>query len=348
MACEFEINFNLHQYRQSGVAAAAGFQLIDAIEDQMTVYRDHSEVSQLNRSAGEHPIRVEANLFSVLQLAQETYELTGGAFDISSGPLTKLWRFDRRAGEIPHQSEIDAVLEHVGMQWVELNSTTNSVSFRKPELEINLGGIGKGHALDRVGQKFLQMGIADFIIHGGQSSVLAFGSSFVATNLELPESAKAGENNRTTMIDQDSISEVTSAGWTVGLSHPTLPAVRLAEFTLRNQALGTSGTGRQGFFHHGKRYGHIIDPRSGWPPTHTLSSTVIAESTARADALATAFFVMSIEQISDFCSAHPEIGAVIVRPRLPEYRDKSKVKTVAGNIEIAVFNLDDSQFSILV
>jgi thiamine biosynthesis lipoprotein len=178
--------------------------------------------------------------------------------------------------------------------------------------------------------------------------VLAFGSSFVATDLELPESTKADNSIDKRESDKKVVSTESSAGWTVGLSHPTLPAVRLAEFTLRNQALGTSGTGRQGFFHHGKRYGHIIDPRSGWPPTHTLSSTVIAESTARADALATAFFVMSIEEISDFCSKHPEIGAVIVRPRLPEHRDKSKVKTVAGNIEIAVFNLDDSQFSILV
>ena len=116
-------------------------------------------------------------------------------------------------------------------------------------------------------------GIRDFAIHGGQSSVLCGGDYL--TN------------------DGDS-----GAGWPIGLSHPVLPEVRLAHFNLRGRALGTSGSGRQGFFHQGKRYGHIIDPRTGWPTDHFLSTTVISPSAALSDALATAFFVMDIEELS--------------------------------------------------
>ena len=88
------------------------------------------------------------------------------------------------------------------------------------------------------------------------------------------------------------------SGWSVGLRHPLKPGVRLAEFVLQNQALGTSGSGTQFFHHHGKRYGHIIDPRSGWPADEVLSATVIAPTAEVADALSTAFYVAGIDAAS--------------------------------------------------
>jgi thiamine biosynthesis lipoprotein len=101
--------------------------------------------------------------------------------------------------------------------------------------------------------------------------------------------------------------------------------------------LGTSGTGRQGFFHQGKRYGHIIDPRTGWPTNHVLSSTVISPSAALSDALATAFFVMELSEVETYCNAHPEISALLVVP--------SKAK---GKIDLEWFNLSDDQWRRLV
>ena len=112
-----------------------------------------------------------------------------------------------------------------------------------------------------------------------------------------------------------------------------MPNCRLAEFKLLNQALGTSGTGRQGFFHQGKRYGHIIDPRTGWPTDHVLSSTVISPSAALSDALATAFFVMKLNEVEDYCKAHPDVAALLVVP--------SKAK---GQIQLEWFNLNDDQW----
>jgi thiamine biosynthesis lipoprotein len=329
MACEFEIFFNMHQYRQSALAVAAAFELIDQLEDQMTVYRSHSEVSQINRTASGEPFEVERHLFGVLQLAMEIHRETSGAFDMTAAGLTKLWRFDRRSGAIPELSEIEAVRQHLGSQHVLLDAEHRTIRFAKTGIEINLGGIGKGHALDRVAQRLLEAELDDFVIHGGQSSVLARGSSTGISDCETDEF---------------------SAGWQVGLSHPNLPAVRLAEITLRDQALGTSGTGRQGFFHQGKRYGHIIDPRTGWPASHFLSTTVIASSAARADALATGFFVMPFEEIEAYCNSNPDVGVILVLPSSTAVKkDAAKVsqKTAPGQILIQLFNLDERTVKIV-
>ena len=319
MACEFEISFNMHQHPQSSAAAMLAFELIDKIEDQMTVYRDHSEVSQLNGHAANGPVLVDHHLFSVLELAHRIYQKTDGAFDITSSPLTKLWGFDQRNGKLPDQAKITEALNSVGARHLVLDSQNETVTFKSPSLEIDLGGIGKGHALDRVADLVESKGVVDFVIHGGQSSVLARGSS-----VEV-----AGETN------SDDIQ-----GWTVGVSHPTLPGVRLGEVRLNDQALGTSGTGRQGFFHQGKRYGHIIDPRTGWPASDFLSTTAISESAAQSDALATAFFVMPIEEIDAYCQEHSNVGAILV---LPGATNRSNTAST-GNVEIVSLNLTAQQW----
>ena len=314
MACEFEFLFNLHQYTQAGLAAAEAFALIDAIEDQMTVYRDHSELSRLNQTAADDQVVVEEHLFGLLALAVELHQQTGGAFDVTSGSLTKLWQFDRRSGSIPDDASITSLLTDVGSGHVRLDPRDQSVRFLRSGVSINLGGIGKGHAIDRVAKRFLAVGINDFVTHGGQSSVLAHGNS--------------------TELNSDD--ETESFGWKIGLSHPSLPSVRLAEVTLCDQALGTSGTGRQGFFHKGKRYGHIIDPRSGWPSSHILSSTVITDSAARADALATGFFVMKSDEVAEYCEQHPKVAAILVLPG-----DKG------GAVKIETFNLSEHRFRLV-
>ena len=326
MACEFEISFNLHQYKQAGPAAMAAFQLIDRLESQMTVYRDDSEVSLINRTAGGGPIKVEADLFGLLQASVEIFDLTNGAFDITAGALSSVWGFDERSPSIPDDEELAESLAFVGSQKLKLDSTSNTLSV-PPNMKINFGGIGKGFALDRVGELFRSKAVNDFLVHGGQSSVLAFGSS-VVEQMETP-----------TTMSQDDCPDVETnetvpskaRGWPIGITHPTIPAQRLGQVELFNEALGTSGTARQGFYHQGKRYGHIIDPRTGWPSNRFLSTTVIAPSAAVADALATAFFVMEPEQIEAICNSNPEIRAVLVLAS----------EKVSGHVEVKTFNLDD-------
>ncbi len=319
MGCEFEILFNLHQYVQSGAAAMEAFQLVDLLEDQMTVYREHSAICHINREAFENAISVEARLFELLIQSFQIYEETSHAFDITASPLTEAWGFDKRRGSVPSQDRIDEALVRVGSSELKFDQDAKSIQFLKPGVELNLGGIGKGHALDRIAELFESKKIENFVVHGGQSSVVARGSS----------SSDGGSGD-----SKPSKPEAQSDGWKVGLSHPTVPGLRLAEIRLNNQALGTSGSGRQGFFHNGKRYGHIIDPRTGWPASHFLSTTVISNSAALSDALATAFFVMSAEEIQIFCENRPDVSAVLVSEN-----DQQK-----GQLSIETFNLSDADF----
>lgn len=314
MACEFEVSFNLHQYRPSGAGAMAAFQLIDQLENQMSIYRDQSEVSCLNREAGLRPVVVEEGLYGLLKQAVEINESTHRAFDITAAQLGRVWGFESRQGMLPQASAIEEALECVGSEHLDFDDANRSLRIAKPGVSIDLGGIGKGFALDRAADLLATMQIGDFIFHGGQSSVVARGETTTAATSDSSEPDKSQ-----------------SPGWTIGLSHPTLPNVRLAEVTLRNQAIGTSGIGRQGFFHDGKQYGHIIDPRTGWPANQFLSTTVISPSAALSDALATAFFVLNRDEVESYCESHPDVAAIIV----------SKNNRLPGQIELQRFNLPD-------
>jgi thiamine biosynthesis lipoprotein len=271
----------------------------------MSIYRENSEVSAINRMAGGQAVKVEPQLFGLLQLAAQIHDETAGAFDITTLPLSSIWGFDRRDGRLPAPDEIAVALKSVGCDKLKLDPSKSSVEFSVPGLSINLGGIGKGYALDRVVELLESCEIRDFIVHGGQSSVVARGSQNV---------------------------DDLSVGWSVGLSHPLMPDRRLAEIKLRNEALGTSGTGRQGFFVDGRRYGHIIDPRTGWPTDHFLSTTVISHSAALSDALATAFFVMPLAEVETWCRDHEQVKVICV------------VGGRAGQIELEWFNLAEEDW----
>lgn len=286
MACEFQLLFNMQQYPNAADAALQVFELIDDYESQLTVYQDDSEVSRLNATAFESAVTVQENLFDLLTLADSIYQQTSGAFDITSTPLSKAWGFHNRNPQVPTNDDISEALQSVGGQFVKL-LPEHCVRILRPGIKLNLGGIGKGYALDCARELLVSCGIEDCVLHGGQSSVVARGH------------------------DTDS-SRLGKAGWSIGISHPLVPQQRLAKFQLVDLALGTSGTGRQGFFHNGRRYGHVIDPRTGWPTDHFLSTTVLCDSAAKADALATAFFVMSLDEVQEFCDQHREIRAVIV------------------------------------
>ncbi len=310
MACTWELMFNMQQYPESGLAAAKAMARIDQLESQLTIYDENSEVSELNQNAFSEYFAVAPNLFELLQRAKSIHESTGGAFDITAGQLSSVWGFEQRNGSVPSVEMLTTALESIGMQHLVLDTESSSVRFAVPNLKVNLGGIGKGYAIDQVAGLIREYDIDDFVLHGGQSSVIAAGN-------------------------QKDIESETAKGWPIGLSHPVLPDRRLAEFYLRDSALGTSGTARQGFFHQGKRYGHIIHPKTGWPTDHLLSTTVISDSAELSDALATAFFVMPIKEVENWCRDHTDIGVVLVSDVAG--RDN-------GQVQLEWFNLEDEDW----
>jgi len=293
MACEFEVFLNAGQYEGGTEAALEALDLVEALEAQMTVFRPGSEISRLNAACADGPTEVEPRLFELLEAALRLHAETQGAFDITSAPLWKVWGFAQRAGTVPSEEELAGAIQSVGSHLVELDRARHTARFRQPGVELNLGAIGKGYALDRAAEVLAAAGVNDFLLHGGQSSVLARGSR-VATRPASPEADPFG--------------------WVVGVGHPVRRGKRLAELRLRDRALATSGSATQHFRYRGRRYGHVLDPRTGRPAEGVLSATVVAPSAARADALSTAFYVMGAESALEYCRSRPELAAVLVLP----------------------------------
>ncbi len=282
MACDFTVILNPSQ-NPPITAAGEALERIHTAESWMSIYREHSEISILNTLAGTQAVSVSHQLLELLQLAHRLHELTGGGFDLASGCLTQLWRTARKAGRLPEPNEVEAAQAACGFRHVRLDRTSGTVRFDHPDLRLDPGAIGKGVALDDAAVWLSSRDDAppDFLIHGGHSSLLA-----------------RGEHNG-------------HAGFPVGLGNPLFTRQRMATLLLHNQAMGTSGSNIQFFRHQGRRYGHILDPNTGWPAEGVLSVTVLAPSAAVADALSTAFFAIGAEKAVDCCRRMPEIGMIL-------------------------------------
>ena len=227
---------------------------------------------------------VDSKTLELVQLAVDIYEWTGGAFDITAGSLSEAWGFARRQGSMPTTEQVQQALESVGSHHLSIHQSDSTVSLARPGIRLNSGGIGKGYALDYAAQHLHSQGIRNFLMHGGLSSIIARGS-------------------RNGAMCQP---------WNIALKHPWRSNETIEVLSLDNQALGTSGSGKQFFHFGGKRYSHLIDPRSGWPADQMMSATVICPSGAVADALATAMFIMGPQSAIEFCEAHTEVAAVLI------------------------------------
>jgi thiamine biosynthesis lipoprotein len=266
--------------------ATRALDLIDQLESQLTIYRDDSEISRLNAAAHLGPMAVEPGLFGLLSRAMRIGRETGGAYDIASGALSLAWGFVRGPRRVPDPEVLDAARQRSGQHRVRLDARARSVAFDRPGIVLNLGSIGKGYAIDRAAAVIRDhWWPTPALVHGGQSSLYALGS---------PPGRLGGR-------------------WEVSLRNPFRAGSPLGIVRLRNRGLGTSGSSFQQFEVSGRRYGHIIDPRSGEPPAAGPASvTVLAPTAAEADALSTAFYLLGPDGAADYVGRHPEVGAIFV------------------------------------
>lgn len=284
MATTFEVAFPAGTHPDPVAAGTDALDLIDELEDQMTVYRDHSEVSRLNARAATEFVVVEPHLFELFARCAVWTRETGGAFDIATGALTKAWGFYRREGAVPPASELVAAMRATGFRHVVLDDARRAVKFRVPDLELNLGAVGKGYALDRAAELLrTKWGVRSALLHGGGSSALAVG-------------APAADPR----------------GWPVRLQHPTDPNASLGTVRLRDTGLGTSAATFQFFEYNGRKLGHLLDPRTGWPAAGTASASVLASTAAEADAMSTAAFVLGADGAERLTRLRPALGAVVL------------------------------------
>lgn len=281
MACPWFVIMNPGPPRQVMTASDA-LNIVHELEQQLTVYRDDSELMEVNRQPAGDPCRVAENLFELLQTCQTLWRKTEGAFDPTAGPLIDLWRTCRQAARIPTKEEVARALTQVGMQRVEFDPASHTVTRQVEGLKFDLGGIGKGFAIDKVVEHLMHEEETDFLVHGGHSSLCARG-----------EHGGLG-------------------GWPVGIKNPLFTERRYATLLLQDRALSTSGSNIQYFRYQGQKYGHILDPRTGWPVEGLLSVTVVAPTATEADALSTAFYVMGLDKALRYCEDHQEIGAILI------------------------------------
>jgi len=240
----------------------AAFTEVRRLDRMLSNYRPESEWSRINREASERPVPVSAELFKLLEYCGEVTRESGGTFDISVGPLMRVWGFFRGTGRLPSKAEVAGAMRKVGFGNVRLDPAGMTVRFLKPGIELDPGGIGKGYAVDRMVAKLKDLGIQSAMITAGGSSIYGLGTP------------------------------PNDTGWTVKIRHPRAYKDTVAEVKLKNESLSTSGDYEKFFEAEGKMYSHIMDPRTGYPAAGVLSASVISAETLVSEAWAKPYFIL--------------------------------------------------------
>jgi thiamine biosynthesis lipoprotein len=278
MACRFEVMLSSDDAIDVEAARAA-LDEADEIESMLTVFRDASEVVEMNRRAADAPVATSPGLFALLQRSAELYERTAGAFDVTATPLSRCWGFLKREGRVPEDADIEQALAHVGMRHVALDAERREVSFARQGVELSFGAIGKGYALDRMADVLRRHGARRALLSAGRNSVLAIGGR--------------------------------GRGWPIDV-RSRLAREAAGRLWIRDGAVGTSGAGEQFVVVDGRRYGHVLDPRTGRPAGGVLAASVVTRDAASADALSTAFLIGGTELARAYCAAHADTMALLV------------------------------------
>jgi thiamine biosynthesis lipoprotein len=260
---------------------------LDRVDRLLSHYRRDSLLSRLNREAAYGPVRVDPELFDVLERSVRWSRESDGAFDVTVGPLMRAWGFFRDEGRVPAPAELARARAAVGFRNVVLDRLTGSVSFARPGVELDLGGIGKGYAVDRAVALLRLRGVASALVNLGGSSVYGLGAP------------PGGES------------------WEVALQDPQGSGKVARTLTLRDRALSVSGGYARYFEQDGVTYTHIMDPRSGRPVAGVLSVAVLSASATDGDALDDVLFVQGLAAARAFVARLPPAPAVAVYYFLP-------------------------------
>jgi thiamine biosynthesis lipoprotein len=273
MATTFEILIVHEDEHYARQAATAAFNEVDRLEDELSRFRENSDITRINSLPARQPLQIGLDAFECLKLSVRMYAETHGAFDVTVGTLVKCRRNEDGTPRTPSPEELNRARLCTGTSLLQLDEQEHTVCLSASPMHVDLGGIGKGYAVDRVGELLREWSIDTALISGGYSSVLA---------LDAP----SGTN-----------------GWPLTLSDPADHKRILARPALRRRALSGSGV---------QKGGHIINPRTGRPIEGRRAAWASAPDAGTADALSTAFMIMGPDEIERYCSQHPDARAMVI------------------------------------
>ncbi len=261
--------FAIHLYAESEPDALSFFEVafeeVERLEETLSKFRQSSEICRINRLAASQPVTTDPEVFSLIDQSLRYSEQTAGAFDITVGPLMRTWGFFRAEGHFPSSDDLIAARERTGFDKVVIDRAARTIQFAIPGMELDLGAIGKGYAVDRVVEILREAGAKAALVVAGSSTVYALG-------------APPAED-----------------GWTIHVPDPFDRTRKISTLKFRDQAISTSGSYERFFDLNGRRYCHVMDPRTGMPVERVLQTTLIGSDGAMTDAISNALFVLGAD-----------------------------------------------------
>lgn len=267
----YEIVIELEDKEYAQQAACAAFTEIDRLEEELSRFLPNSDVARINNLNVGDELRLSNDTFECLLAAKNLYELTDGLFDITSGKIIDHWKYTNPEGSKNFE------LAMIGMNQILLDELKHSITLLSNDLIIDLGGFGKGYAIDKASELLVDWEITNNLIHSGGSTVKAMGK----------------------LNDLD--------GWPITISNPLNPSQTIAEIILKDISL--SGSGEQ-------KGTHIINPKTSLPANNNSGAWSMAESAAKSDAMSTFFMIMPIEDITEFCDRHDFVSSLVVLDKI--------------------------------
>lgn len=298
MRTRFEIVLNDADADPTRLRAAGEAALAEILEVEtlLSPYRADSTLYEVNTRAAGGPVPVAGRLFRLLESATQYSAQTGGAFDMTVGPLLHLWSHCAEQGRLPTEDEISTIRARVGMtRVVELDAIAQAVTFSTPGVSLHPGAIGKGYALDQAATLLREAGVQSALLHGGTSTIVAIGGP-----------------------------------WRIAIQHPTEPQTLLHTADLQDNALSVSAVHGKTFHAAGRRFGHILDPRTGHPIAHTLLAASRAATGTETEVLSTAALVLGSSDLALLTKQWPEAGFLIAEDEQTE-NDSPRVTLAEGN-----------------
>lgn len=292
MGSIFELIVGCTNADEADILLTEGIVEIQRIEELLSEFKADSYTSQINASAGIHAVKVDRETFALVQRCQRISSLTQGAFDLTVGPMKKLYRFQKSEFALPSKKEIDKARALVGFSKIMLNDVRTELFLPNKGMHISFAAIGKGYAADCVKKRWLNSGVTSGVI-SASGDLTTIGTRW------------------------------TGEPWQIGIADPDQREQIILQIPLNNSSIATSGDYEQFFMYDKIRYSHTIHPVTGLPVTGIKSVSIIGSSAELCDALATAVFVMGVDVGIHFLNQIPHThGIVIDHKNKCHYSDK--------------------------